>query len=395
MRIVCVGECVSMSYQSFPWVCGDSPSPNKLIALDLPNLGGKSVLDVGCNAGFFCGFAEFQGASRVVGVDIDAAAVGTARELFPGCQFLCQDWDTPGDEKYDVILLLSAISHALEPQIMLDRFMRRLKPDGLLVLETGVAPGAGDAFVEVALSSGKALFPTQKKLASMFDGYAVKHINQIDPPAGEPYPLQVYHVRHRKPVIILFMDAPHSGKTAVSTTMFRQDLRRISGDVVYYEIMYDKVAASESIKAVINEWRTGDALNCAAVTFKLCRSGLLGELCEIIRAMSGGTDFILDMYVSSPCRDKMCAWWENNGFFVVEVVLYGAKTHPHEKEARDAGEDCRIYMEYLGHDFLLNEADYLAANPGVAKAVSEGRMPSAQYHYWHYGRKENRPLKPE
>lgn len=50
-----------MAYQSFPWEQGDSLSVNKLAALDLPRLEGKSVLDVGCNAGFFCGFAAWQG----------------------------------------------------------------------------------------------------------------------------------------------------------------------------------------------------------------------------------------------------------------------------------------------------------------------------------------------
>ena len=71
-----------MSYQSFPWEQGDSVSPAKLIALDLPKLEGKSFLDVGCNAGFFCGFADWQGAKRVVGIDSSEGFLATARELF-------------------------------------------------------------------------------------------------------------------------------------------------------------------------------------------------------------------------------------------------------------------------------------------------------------------------
>ena len=93
-----------MSYQSFPWAQGDSVSPAKLIALDLPKLEGKSFLDVGCNAGFFCGFADWQGAARVVGVDSSAAFLETARELFPRCEFICQDWSNIGEEKFDVII---------------------------------------------------------------------------------------------------------------------------------------------------------------------------------------------------------------------------------------------------------------------------------------------------
>ena len=103
--------------------------------------------------------------------------------------------------------------------------------------------------------------------------------------------------------------------------MFRQDLFRVSGDLVYYEIMNGQRGAPEAIREIINEWRTGDVLNCAAITFKILRSGLLGNLCEIIRAETGDRDFILDMYVSPPGRERMRAWWEANGFFVVDVAL--------------------------------------------------------------------------
>lgn len=51
--------------------------------------------------------------------------------------------------------------------------------------------------------------------------------------------------------------------------MFRQDLFRVSGDLVYYEIMNGQRGAPEAIREIINEWRTGDVLNCAAITFKI------------------------------------------------------------------------------------------------------------------------------
>lgn len=129
--------------------------------------------------------------------------------------------------------------------------------------------------------------------------------------------------------------------------------------------------------------------------FKILRSGLLGNLCEIIRAETGDRDFILDMYVSPPGRERMRAWWEANGFFVVDVALCNSRSHPHEKAASNAEENCRRYLEYLQKDFLVNEDDYLAANPDVAHAITRGRIPNAQYHYWNFGRREGRPLTPE
>ena len=46
-----------VGYQSFVGQPGASDSAGKLRAIQLPNLSGKSFLDLGCNAGFFCGHA--------------------------------------------------------------------------------------------------------------------------------------------------------------------------------------------------------------------------------------------------------------------------------------------------------------------------------------------------
>ena len=54
-------------YQTFPGKTGASRTAEKLKALLLPDLSGKRFLDVGCNEGFFCGFAKHCGAERSVG----------------------------------------------------------------------------------------------------------------------------------------------------------------------------------------------------------------------------------------------------------------------------------------------------------------------------------------
>src|SRR3546814_2465756 len=73
-------------YQSFPDASGDSRTLEKLKALKLPELGGLGFLDVGCNEGFFCGFAKFQGASRAVGIDQSRPFIERARARFPACE---------------------------------------------------------------------------------------------------------------------------------------------------------------------------------------------------------------------------------------------------------------------------------------------------------------------
>ena len=60
---------------------GRFDSLKRLKKLADENIHGKSVLDVGCNSGCYCLWAKKQGASRVVGVDIDDHRLKQARTL--------------------------------------------------------------------------------------------------------------------------------------------------------------------------------------------------------------------------------------------------------------------------------------------------------------------------
>ena len=74
-----------MAYQSFDDHTGSSKSADKLVKLKLPgNLSGASVLDIGCNEGFFCDAVLKRGAARVVGIDRNAEIVERARKQSPG-----------------------------------------------------------------------------------------------------------------------------------------------------------------------------------------------------------------------------------------------------------------------------------------------------------------------
>ena len=92
------GRRSSVQYQSFDDAKGGSKSGEKLKALRLPQLRrtghseatplrGLSVLDIGCNEGFFCGDALQQGARRVVGIDMNKGFLERARKRFPDGEF--------------------------------------------------------------------------------------------------------------------------------------------------------------------------------------------------------------------------------------------------------------------------------------------------------------------
>jgi tRNA (mo5U34)-methyltransferase len=128
---------------------GADPTPTKLQALDLPDLTGKSVIDVGAYDGFFSFEAERRGASRVVACDHfvwswpgndSRRNIEFVRDLLDSKIELL---DMPVEElspetagMFDVVFFMGVLYHAPDPMLYLKRVHSITK--GLLILETMV-----------------------------------------------------------------------------------------------------------------------------------------------------------------------------------------------------------------------------------------------------------------
>ncbi len=161
-------------YQSFPGAPGDSLTLDKLKALRLPEMAGKSFLDVGCNEGFFCGFAKFQGATRVVGQDHSAGFVARAAARFPECEFHEGDWGTLPPGPFDIILLASALHYATDQEALIHRLVDMLSDNGVLILELGIVTSKASEWVSVQRGSDLRDFPTMPLLRELLKPYAWK-----------------------------------------------------------------------------------------------------------------------------------------------------------------------------------------------------------------------------
>lgn len=89
-------------------------------------LSGRSVLDIGCNAGFYSIAAKRAGASRVVGIDADPDYLAQARFAAEVCgldieyrQLSVYDVAALG-ERFDVVLFLGVLYHLRHPLLALD-----------------------------------------------------------------------------------------------------------------------------------------------------------------------------------------------------------------------------------------------------------------------------------
>lgn len=105
------------------------------------DLTGKTVLDIGCNAGFYSIEMKKRGAARVVGVDMDEAYLAQAR-------FAAEVTNTDIEfrnmsvyeiaslrEKFDVVIFMGVLYHLRHPLLALDLLYEHVVKD-LLVFQS-------------------------------------------------------------------------------------------------------------------------------------------------------------------------------------------------------------------------------------------------------------------
>jgi tRNA (mo5U34)-methyltransferase len=102
------------------------------------DLHGKSVLDIGCNAGFYSMEMKRRGAERVVGIDFDDSYLAQARfaaevnELdIEFAKLSVYDVGTLA-EKFDVVLFMGVLYHLRHPLLALDLIREHVAGDMLV-----------------------------------------------------------------------------------------------------------------------------------------------------------------------------------------------------------------------------------------------------------------------
>ncbi|MGI9104005.1 MAG: TIGR04290 family methyltransferase [Terriglobales bacterium] len=123
---------------------GDFPNVKwKHIAAQIPgDLTGASVLDIGCNAGFYSLEMKRRGASHVLGIDVDDRYLGQARfaadTLKLDIEFRkCSVYDVDSiSGKFDFVLFMGVLYHLRYPLFALDKVVQKV--GGKLIFQTMV-----------------------------------------------------------------------------------------------------------------------------------------------------------------------------------------------------------------------------------------------------------------
>jgi tRNA (mo5U34)-methyltransferase len=164
---------------------GDYPNIKWLrFAHALPeNLHGRSVLDIGSNAGFYAIEMKRRGADRVVAIEPDARYLAQARfaAAVSECDIefrQCSIYDLPAvGERFDVVLCMGVVYHLRYPLLALD-LIRRYAVNELLVFQS-MLRGAHTAM------SIEADYPFDER--QIFDEQGFPHLSFIEQQyAGDP-----------------------------------------------------------------------------------------------------------------------------------------------------------------------------------------------------------------
>lgn len=285
------------AYQDFDGT-GSSKSHEKLKRLRLDringgNLSGMSVLDIGCNEGFFCRAAFEAGASRVVGIDSNKVRLNSAKERVPSAEFHNRRWSHLPDEKFDLIFFLSAIHYEKDQKTLLRDILAHLNPGGTLILECGIAEVAEEKWFKTSGRSGwhtvmrhdgLKRYPTYDMLTrELLADYSVRMIGKSVNQGGDPVPRWVLHCSPKQATAILITADSGSGKTTLSLDFDKSGIPAFRLDPLLSDLLRDdRYAWSDIAKKVNKSVDKGKHLNLREVADVIVKEGLEDELVNLV-----------------------------------------------------------------------------------------------------------------
>jgi trans-aconitate methyltransferase len=147
---------------------------------------GEKILDLGCGTGELTAQLAANGA-QVTGIDSSASMIESARQHYPGVNFLVADATTFSlPEKFDAVFSNAVLHWIRNKEKVLDRIHQHLLPGGRLVLEMGGKNNVSDimdALDKVMKAHGYTYkpfwyFPSVGEYTSLLEEYDFR-VNQV------------------------------------------------------------------------------------------------------------------------------------------------------------------------------------------------------------------------
>lgn len=269
-------------------------SSHRLARLNIPsNLTDAVVLDIGCNEGFFCNIAAERGAKQVIGIDGDAAPLAYARQRYPSqaIEFRHQSWNFLPVGLFDLVLWTSAMHYEQDPLTVLREIRRRLKPNGILILECGAVYSDEREMILVQRHDGTQIYPSIRLLKEhLLDDFAWRHVAPGELVGSDPVPRHVFHCTPRRPTILVLRGASGHGKTVMASSLKTSATKVISLDMFMYRVSSAKHHHS-AFEKHIKAHHTGN--NLSELYDSIDAAGLTIEYAKALARMIAPSDYVV------------------------------------------------------------------------------------------------------
>ncbi|MBD5557003.1 MAG: methyltransferase domain-containing protein, partial [Desulfovibrio sp.] len=297
----------------------------ELMRLALPPLAGSAFLEIGCHEGYFCGFAWFEGAGKVIGLDADTQALERAAERFPHCAFSGISGNFAKllveEGGFDVILC-SFLPGFLDTASFLPLLMSGLTRGGTLVLKLPMAeqaPAEGRTITQAALA-GPALSPAEPRVAQALDAYVYWDMGESVFPTEDGSKKHILHIRNKAPYAILLPGEPGSGKAGVARRLFA-GLPVIHGDTLLTQLAALPPGSLKESHPLLDRLCSGGqhAQSAQALMLQVFNSAAGIQYAHLLAEMAGGRDFVYQGYVHEGFRQVFKKQLEMLGYEVLGV----------------------------------------------------------------------------
>jgi SAM-dependent methyltransferase len=279
-----------------------SDTKRKLDRLQLPEtMGGKRVLDIGCNEGYFCGLANERGATDVTGIDFVASNIAFAKQRYgrEGIRFLEQSWAKLPEGPFDLVMWTSAMHYELDPRSIVNAIGSRLAPDGLFVLECGVIMSPpGKYFAPVPRIADTRWYPSRDFLVNeILVGFSVRQVAEPQITSGDVVPRAVFHCRKALPVVLLVRGASGAGKTTLAERLRASATKLVNLDVLISQMGNNRHPHDPFEKFLVDNY---DPANLGKIYDGIDQVNLSKQFADwLVRAVAGTDEVvILEGYLS-------------------------------------------------------------------------------------------------
>lgn len=296
----------------------------ELDRLALPPLNGKEFLEIGCGEGFFSGFAWFEGAASVLGLDSSEDKLEIARSMFPFCTF--RRWTGNFakiiSEKagFDIILCTELLSYD-NLRSLLPVLMHKLKRDGTLVAK----------FVKNEIET----FPWH---------YIYRDMGACDEAKDS---VHIYHVSHRAPYAILLMGESGSGKTTAAKHLF-SGIHVIHGDSLMRDLAGIQPGSLKESYPYLNDICFGDKdrMSVGGIMIQIFNSAAGKQYACIVAELAAGKDFVYEGVIHKNFQHIFVKQLEILGYKVLMLDTQLPENSPNFL-FRHAKDESRKYCLYL------------------------------------------------